>query len=121
MPPPKSGVPPPGSKAAWKLALRQVPANNSRATAAARCREDEKPPASASLHLQSTALGSRHHLGLIHRTDARRADLEYAGVYHLQQIEVLVLAPREIGLEDCQAIVVQFTSCEPVGPPRRAL
>src|ERR1017187_9416167 len=73
-----------------------------------------------SFDLQTARFGSGHDAGVIHRLHTRRTYLEDSRVDHLEQIEILLLALREVSLEDSHAIVVQFAAGEIVLPPRRA-
>src|ERR1039457_1251892 len=72
-----------------------------------------------SFDLQAARFGSGHDAGVIHRLHTRGTYLEDSRVDHLEQIEVLLLALREVSLEDSHAIAVQFAAGEIVLPPGR--
>src|SRR5580704_3095484 len=106
-----------------KHAILQRPASSKRARAATRW-----PPGAAKSsaeengslgNLQSAAFGGGHHVCLIHWPHTRRTDLKCPRIRNPQQVEILLLALREIGLENRYSIIVHFPAGEKVAPPRR--
>src|SRR5262245_37283062 len=113
-------APLPHSTAARSRGIRPIPASNTPAAAAPRCR----PHAGARralLLLQLSCVAGGHHTGLVHRLHPRRTHTEQAGIDHLQQIEILLLSPAEVRLKYCHPVVMQFTAGEHVAPPRRTV
>src|ERR1019366_6067795 len=123
MPGPESRAPRARSRSAAYAWTRPHRATETPARAASRRQPDGGRRTYAmqrSFDLQAARFGRRHDAGVIHRLHTRGTYLEDSRIDHLEQIEILLLALREVSLKNGHAIVVQFAAREEVLPPGRA-
>src|SRR5271156_2381560 len=82
-------------------------------------RHRETFQSAALFHLNRSRVGGRLDRRLIHGLNHRRAHIEFPRIHNFQKIDILVMAPEEIRLEESGAVVVQFAADVPTLPPSR--